>query len=655
MKSLKYIFIASLGICFGVIYSVYALFLNNIEPFSNKAVLFILFNSILTGSLFLLVFILSFFAIGKFLKSNTNDLNIFIGTLISIFIYDLFLSYLRTIINRLGMLKNILDSPAKKIIAEKLLYIFSVFWKSNIALHLLFFIFCFVFTICWCCITNSFLNKLSAKHNIYSSKFKIKASVCILLVFISTSAYSYISYASNTYPQDISETSFTPIKRKALILGLDSATWSMIKPLIEQGKLPNIKRLMDNGVYANLKSIKYFKSPSIWTSIVTGQSPDEHGIKGFNSNLYNFPPFPQLALYNKRVGTFTYQHLAGLLHKTKNLNITNHFRKVKALWNILSEYGYKVGFLGWWASRPAEIVNGFILTDRINKSLVNTRQSESGKISNDISELLLDNDLHPPQAKNIVKDYLNDYLDEDTIKYCMNLSKDETTGLLKRKMQINKQSRLDMFKYYFNSDETNFRIGMRLFKEYNPDIMGMLLVGLDPIQHLFWKYSHTNDYIGDIEPKKLGKYSEVIDKYYMISDARLGELLKLDKFDLVVLLSDHCMESQIPEVGIHSGYHDKSPDGILILYGKDIKKNFELKTASVLDIAPTVLYYMGVPQAKDVKGRVLLQAFDNKFVKANPVSYVKTYGANIHQWKSSNQLQEDKDIMENLKALGYIQ
>lgn len=41
-------------------------------------------------------------------------------------------------------------------------------------------------------------------------------------------------------------------KKKMLIIGWDGATFDVIKPLVDQGQMPNIASLMQNGVWGPL-------------------------------------------------------------------------------------------------------------------------------------------------------------------------------------------------------------------------------------------------------------------------------------------------------------------------------------------------------------------------------------------------------------------
>jgi len=79
--------------------------------------------------------------------------------------------------------------------------------------------------------------------------------------------------------------------RKVLIIGLDGATWDLIKPWVDEGKLPTFRKLIENGVWGNLEStIPYITLPA-WISLVTGKNPGKIGYVHFfmrDKNSYNF-------------------------------------------------------------------------------------------------------------------------------------------------------------------------------------------------------------------------------------------------------------------------------------------------------------------------------------------------------------------------------
>ena len=68
---------------------------------------------------------------------------------------------------------------------------------------------------------------------------------------------------------------------KTLVFAVDGATWCVMKKLVKENRLPHIQKLMRNGSYGELVSIPRTLSPVVWTSIATGQPPEQHGIWDF--------------------------------------------------------------------------------------------------------------------------------------------------------------------------------------------------------------------------------------------------------------------------------------------------------------------------------------------------------------------------------------
>lgn len=70
---------------------------------------------------------------------------------------------------------------------------------------------------------------------------------------------------------------------KTIILGIDGATFGLIKPLVEKDKLPNFRRLMEKGSFGEMINPGYFASATAWTTLTTGRNPGEHGFYDFLS------------------------------------------------------------------------------------------------------------------------------------------------------------------------------------------------------------------------------------------------------------------------------------------------------------------------------------------------------------------------------------
>lgn len=100
-----------------------------------------------------------------------------------------------------------------------------------------------------------------------------------------------------------------------------------------------------------------------------------------------------------------------------------------------------------------------------------------------------------------------------------------------------------------------------------------------------------------------------------------------------------------------SGFHRM--DGILLAKGRHLRKAVKINGASIMDIAPTLLYLMGSEVPKDMDGRVLTEIFKEEFVDAHPIVYGETVCAGEHQ-RVGISPEDQALLMERLKGLGYI-
>jgi predicted AlkP superfamily phosphohydrolase/phosphomutase len=68
---------------------------------------------------------------------------------------------------------------------------------------------------------------------------------------------------------------------KVLMIGLDGATFALLKPFMEDGTMPYLKEFVSGGVYGDLMSTLNPLTPPAWISMITGRSPEVHGIYDF--------------------------------------------------------------------------------------------------------------------------------------------------------------------------------------------------------------------------------------------------------------------------------------------------------------------------------------------------------------------------------------
>ncbi len=84
------------------------------------------------------------------------------------------------------------------------------------------------------------------------------------------------------------------MRKKLLVIGIDGATFDVIKPMVKEGKLPTIAKLMKEGIYSELFSTYPSVTCTAWPSLTTGKNPGKHGIidwhyyrKDYTEHFYN--------------------------------------------------------------------------------------------------------------------------------------------------------------------------------------------------------------------------------------------------------------------------------------------------------------------------------------------------------------------------------
>lgn len=105
---------------------------------------------------------------------------------------------------------------------------------------------------------------------------------------------------------------------------------------------------------------------------------------------------------------------------------------------------------------------------------------------------------------------------------------------------------------------------------------------------------------------------------------------------------------------IYPGWHSKY--AIIIISGKDIQQNKVMGTATIYDVTPTILYYMGLPVAEDMDGKVLVEGIEDDYLKKNPVKYIDTYETDKKDTiqKPIRSLSDEDILKDKMRSLGYI-
>ena len=443
---------------------------------------------------------------------------------------------------------------------------------------------------------------------------------------------------------------------RVVIIGIDAATPEIVERLAERGFLPNLSALMKRGAWGTLESLVPMRSPALWTSIVTGQPPEVHGIHAFRRRAAADP--------------------------ARMIVVNSAMRRVPSLWKMASRFRRTVGFVGWWVSWPAEEVDGFIVSDHVAYTRYHAGR-ETGFASHE-------RDTYPPDLWYEVEPLVRppDDIDAGEIQKTANLSSEErlslTSGAISRKRPFR------ILAFAWQQDGTYRDIALHLLgRQRQPDLFAVFFRGIDSIGHLFWHTFEPEKATGattagqprtrPFEPESapgvpavgrifwhgekstapsrvpdeiVERLGGIIPGYYARIDRFVGEILAaLDPDTDVVIVSDHGMRSSgasDPSGNPRPGEH--ALNGFFLVAGPHIRPLGKASSRSLLGVTPTVLRLLNVPVGEDMP----VPAFEDLLeVPWGPVR-IPTHGTPVDPMGEIPGSDLDRTILEELKALGYI-
>lgn len=154
----------------------------------------------------------------------------------------------------------------------------------------------------------------------------------------------------------ITTPAWTATQRKLVILGFDGVDPDIVKDYLNQGLLPNLAKLIQNGTFLDFGTTLPPESPVAWATFDTGRNPGGHGIYDFlrrDPNTY----FPDIATTKKEEPEFVFD-----LYPKKKPTVTS-LMKGTPFWKILADNGVRVVNLWAQMAFPAiEIENGYMLS-----------------------------------------------------------------------------------------------------------------------------------------------------------------------------------------------------------------------------------------------------------------------------------------------------
>jgi len=276
---------------------------------------------------------------------------------------------------------------------------------------------------------------------------------------------------------------------------------------------------------------------------------------------------------------------------------------------VAASSGLRTAVVNWWATWPAPSDAGVVLTDRAT-----LRLERGGELDDELAPATLYRTLLPAWPA------IRDEVRRTVVQSFGTLPSNEAAAMGRAAEQ----------------DALQTALAARVFLA-DAELCAVYLPGLDIAQ-----YSLLGSAGGSGLPTSaLAARLELLQRYYEYLDALIAPLVDAPSPGrTLALLAD-------------PGRAAARGPGLLALTGFPARSGMRLD-GSRADVAPTLLYLLGVPISRELPGAVRRALLDESFVRSNPVRHVEGYGRRIIGPRPPAASPLDRDMLDRLRSLGYI-
>jgi tetratricopeptide (TPR) repeat protein len=408
--------------------------------------------------------------------------------------------------------------------------------------------------------------------------------------------------------------------RPVIFLGLDAGDWPLLDGYIARGVMPNLGRLVAEGTSGHLNTLSPALSPLIWTTMMTGNSPLEHGILDF----VQFDPA-----------------------SGQKEPITSSERRTPALWNMATSAGKRSAVFGLWATFPAEAIDGLVVSDRLFTFLYKESAPPQGVVFPADREAWARDGLARAEG-DVNYDALHAYLPWLTeSEYRKVADSDDPYA-----QPVSALRRMLIETTVYGN------LSLQWIREQHPDIALVYFQSTDTVGHVFAPYAPPKQ--TSIAPQDFERYSAVPERFFHALDERIGQYRDAAAAagGVLMLASDHGFfwgdgrPTKLSSVATASAARWHAPQGMYLLWGKGVpaKPGHEAQ-GDVQQVAATVLALAGLPPGRDVNGEPLEGASP---IKAPRADYAAHYHPAAAQTARTGGSAMSREAVANLRSLGYI-
>jgi predicted AlkP superfamily phosphohydrolase/phosphomutase len=372
------------------------------------------------------------------------------------------------------------------------------------------------------------------------------------------------------------------------MLVLDGASLEYVWPRVASARLPNFGRLLDGGAWMDLATIRPTQPDPVWAALATGMYPAKNGVRSAASYFAPGDTRPIDLLPDH-----CFSHVLVRLGAVRDRPNSSTAWRARPLWSILGEYGLSAGIVRWPLTYPAPAVNGFLVSDGFHQMLGSVMEFDG-------------RGAYPPDLLPVVRDAFGAATGVPGDTAATAAQRDEAYSRVARDLQNARPVQLTALRYQ----------------------------GIDTVSHLYLRYAQPRDFpaVPDAEQQR---YGGIVDRSYAYIDAEIGAAIdRLAPGDLLLVISGFGMRPvdpikhaigrvlRDPDV---SGTHHNAPDGFMLAFGSDILAGRKPR-GSIVDVTPTILYFLGLPVGRDMDGFARADLFNPAFTAERPIAFIPSHG-----------------------------
>jgi hypothetical protein len=393
---------------------------------------------------------------------------------------------------------------------------------------------------------------------------------------------------------------------RVMLIALDGGSLDFVSAAALEGRLPNFGKILDNGAAMHLATIRPTQPDPVWTTVATGKLPARTGVR--SAARYQVPassdPLELLPSNCFAHGLVHFGFITAVPHTSASV-------RARPLWSILGSAGLISGVVNWPLTYPAQPVRGYLVSDQFYRpGAALAEPNEPGRDADPAAR---------PSLLSMQPPALFEEARAAGYRAAPATGGVASSGLLDTLPVV--------------TDRMYEQVAAALGEAVRPDLSVVRYRELDSAGHGFLRFAMPRDF-GDVSPEEQRRYGLVLEGAYARVDVIVGRALAtLGPDDLLLIVSGFGMEPL--SVGRRmlerylgspdlSGTHQEAPDGFMLAYGAVVAPGRKSR-ASILDVVPTILYFLGLPVAHDMDGRARIDVFRREFSEARPVTGIRTY------------------------------